>query len=167
MVLASVFAYTSFLAKMDSRSANWNSAMTIAEAGIEEALTQLHVNGPGGTASGFSANMSADEAARSRKIHRLLDLFADHPTVVLSGTKMAEELGVPRSTLRSWIVRLRDLGVDLQGLPAWFLFDVVDRAAVESRSAKDHILDLHTLSAKAGFFMWLSGRFMWAAVNVS
>jgi BirA family biotin operon repressor/biotin-[acetyl-CoA-carboxylase] ligase len=58
--------------------------------------------------------MVADED----KIHRLLDLFADHPTVVLSGTKMAEELGVPRSTLRSWIVRLRDLGVDLQGLPA-------------------------------------------------
>ncbi len=58
--------------------------------------------------------MSADEA----KIHRLLDLLTDHPTVVLSGTKMAAEIGVPRSTLRGWVLRLRDLGVELQGLPA-------------------------------------------------
>ena len=56
----------------------------------------------------------ADEA----KIHRLLDLLTDHPTVVLSGTKMAEEIGVPRSTLRGWVLRLRDLGVELQGVPA-------------------------------------------------
>ena len=58
--------------------------------------------------------MSADEA----KIHRLLDLLTDHPTVVLSGTKMASEIGVPRSTLRGWVLRLRDLGVELQGVPA-------------------------------------------------
>jgi len=58
--------------------------------------------------------MIADEA----KIHRLLDLLTDHPTMVLSGTKMAEEIGVPRSTLRGWVLRLRDLGVELQGVPA-------------------------------------------------
>src|SRR5258708_20737481 len=58
--------------------------------------------------------MNADDA----KIHRLLDLLTDHPTVVLSGTKMASEIGVPRSTLRGWILRLRDLGVELEGVPA-------------------------------------------------
>src|ERR1035438_6011740 len=58
--------------------------------------------------------MIADEA----KIHRLLDLLTDHPTMVLSGTKMADEIGVPRSTLRGWVLRLRDLGVELQGVPA-------------------------------------------------
>lgn len=57
---------------------------------------------------------SADDG----RIHRLLDLLTDHPTLVLSGTKMAEEIGVPRSTLRGWILQLRDLGVELEGLPA-------------------------------------------------
>jgi BirA family biotin operon repressor/biotin-[acetyl-CoA-carboxylase] ligase len=57
---------------------------------------------------------SADDA----RIHRLLDLLTDHPTVVLSGSKMAAELGAPRSTLRGWILRLRDLGVELEGVPA-------------------------------------------------
>ncbi len=52
------------------------------------------------------------------RIHRLLNLLMDHPTIVLSGTKMAAELGVPRSTLRGWIVRLREVGVDLKGVPA-------------------------------------------------
>ncbi len=52
------------------------------------------------------------------RIHRLLDLLTDHPTVVLSGSKMAAELGVPRSTLRGWILHLRDLGVELEGVPA-------------------------------------------------
>jgi BirA family transcriptional regulator, biotin operon repressor / biotin---[acetyl-CoA-carboxylase] ligase len=56
---------------------------------------------------------TADDA----RIHRLLDLLTDHPTMVLSGSKMATELGTPRSTLRGWILRLRDLGVDLEGVP--------------------------------------------------
>jgi BirA family biotin operon repressor/biotin-[acetyl-CoA-carboxylase] ligase len=60
--------------------------------------------------------MSTDQA--DAKIHRLLDLLTDHPTVVLSGTKMAAEIGVPRSTLRGWVIRLRELGVELEGVPA-------------------------------------------------
>ncbi|SRR5579871_4191549 len=64
--------------------------------------------------------MPAGDDARieSDKVHRLLDLLTDHPTVVLSGSKMADELGVPRSTLRGWVLRLRDLGVELEGVPA-------------------------------------------------
>lgn len=46
---------------------------------------------------------------------RLLDLLMDHPTVVVSGTKLAAEIGVPRSTLRGWILKLRELGVDVRG----------------------------------------------------
>lgn len=42
----------------------------------------------------------------------------DHATVVVSGTKMAAEIGVPRSTLRDWVLRLRALGVDLRGVRA-------------------------------------------------
>jgi BirA family biotin operon repressor/biotin-[acetyl-CoA-carboxylase] ligase len=52
------------------------------------------------------------------RIHRLLDLLADHATVVVSGTKMAGEIGVPRSTLRGWVERLRELGVELRGVHA-------------------------------------------------
>jgi len=51
-------------------------------------------------------------------IHRLLDLLQEHATMVVSGTKMADEIGVPRSTLHGWIDRLRDLGVELKGVPA-------------------------------------------------
>ncbi len=50
------------------------------------------------------------------RIDRLLDLLMDHATVVVSGTRMAAEIGVPRSTLRGWVLRLRELGVELHGI---------------------------------------------------
>ncbi len=50
------------------------------------------------------------------RIDRLLDLLMDHATVVVSGTRMAAEIGVPRSTLRGWVLKLRELGVDLRGV---------------------------------------------------
>jgi len=60
---------------------------------------------------------TATSSESATRIHRLLDLLTDHPTVVLSGSKMASELGAPRSTLRGWIVQLRNLGVELEGVP--------------------------------------------------
>ena len=52
-----------------------------------------------------------------RELDRLVDLLADHATVVVSGAKAAAEIGVPHSTLHEWIERLRELGVHIDGLP--------------------------------------------------
>lgn len=47
---------------------------------------------------------------------RLVDLLVDHGTVVVSGTKAADEIAVPHSTLKEWIERLRELGVAIVGV---------------------------------------------------
>jgi len=52
-----------------------------------------------------------------RQLDRLVDLLVDHAMVLVSGTKAAEELGIPHSTLNDWIDRLRELGVQIEGLP--------------------------------------------------
>jgi BirA family transcriptional regulator, biotin operon repressor / biotin---[acetyl-CoA-carboxylase] ligase len=45
-------------------------------------------------------------------------LLMDHATVVASGTKIAEEIGVSRSAIWRLIQQLRGLGVDIAGHPA-------------------------------------------------
>ena len=42
------------------RSQTWNDALPVAEAGIEEALSQLQQNGPSSTGGGFTGNLAAD-----------------------------------------------------------------------------------------------------------
>lgn len=57
------------------------------------------------------------ERQQDRKLDRLLDLLVANATVVLSGTKIASELGVPHSTLGEWMDLLRELGVEVRGFP--------------------------------------------------
>ncbi|HWP86002.1 MAG TPA: biotin--[acetyl-CoA-carboxylase] ligase [Terriglobia bacterium] len=57
------------------------------------------------------------ERAVDRQLDRLVDLLAEHATVILSGTKIASELGLPHSTLGEWMNRLRELGVQVRGFP--------------------------------------------------
>ena len=57
------------------------------------------------------------ERKQDRQLDRLVDLLVEHATVVLSGTKIASELGVPHSTLGEWMERLRELGVEVRGFP--------------------------------------------------
>ncbi len=52
-----------------------------------------------------------------RQLDRLVDLLVDHAMVLVSGIKAAEQLGVPHSTLNDWIERLRELGVQVEGVP--------------------------------------------------
>ena len=52
-----------------------------------------------------------------RQLDRLVDLLVDHAMVVVSGTRAAEQLGIPHSTLTDWIDRLRELGVQIDGMP--------------------------------------------------
>ena len=52
-----------------------------------------------------------------RQLDELVDLLAENAMVVVSGTKIALQLRIPHSTLWELIERLREFGVEIQGLP--------------------------------------------------
>jgi BirA family transcriptional regulator, biotin operon repressor / biotin---[acetyl-CoA-carboxylase] ligase len=52
------------------------------------------------------------------RLGRIVRLLVDHATVVVSGTKIATEIGTSRSEVWRLIQQLRDLGVDIGGHPA-------------------------------------------------
>ena len=52
-----------------------------------------------------------------RRIDALLALLADNPMIVISGAKIAREIGVTRTTVWRWIEKLRALGVRVKGHP--------------------------------------------------
>ena len=52
-----------------------------------------------------------------RRIAALLTLLADNAMIVISGPKVAQEIGVTRSTVWRWVERLRGLGVKVKGHP--------------------------------------------------
>jgi len=52
-----------------------------------------------------------------RRITALVTLLADNATIVISGARIAREIGVSRSTVWRWVQRLRELGVRAKGHP--------------------------------------------------
>jgi BirA family transcriptional regulator, biotin operon repressor / biotin---[acetyl-CoA-carboxylase] ligase len=52
-----------------------------------------------------------------RRIDSLLTLLAENPTIVISGAKIAKEIGVSRQVVWRWVQTLRDLGVRVKGHP--------------------------------------------------
>ena len=56
-------------------------------------------------------------ASTDRRIDRLLGLLTEHPMVVLSGAKIARQVGVSRSAVWRWVEKLRALGVKIKGHP--------------------------------------------------
>jgi BirA family transcriptional regulator, biotin operon repressor / biotin---[acetyl-CoA-carboxylase] ligase len=52
-----------------------------------------------------------------RRIDALLALLSDNAVIVISGAKIAREIGVNRSTVWKWIEKLRALGVPVKGHP--------------------------------------------------
>ena len=63
-----------------------------------------------------------------RRVASLLTLLSENATIVVSGARIAREIGVSRSTVWRWIERLRDLGVKVKGHPrtGYFLEKVPD-----------------------------------------
>src|SRR6266481_1448966 len=63
-----------------------------------------------------------------RRLAGLLTLLAENATIVISGARIAKEIGVSRSTVWRWVERLRGLGVKAKGQPAtgYFLEQVPD-----------------------------------------
>jgi len=55
--------------------------------------------------------------ATDRRIDALLALLSDNAMIVISGPKIAREIGVTRSTIWGWIEKLRSLGVRVKGYP--------------------------------------------------
>jgi BirA family biotin operon repressor/biotin-[acetyl-CoA-carboxylase] ligase len=50
-----------------------------------------------------------------RRLASLLTLLAENATIVVSGARIAREIGVSRSTVWRWVNRLRELGVRVKG----------------------------------------------------
>lgn len=63
-----------------------------------------------------------------KHIAALVTLLADNATVVISGARVAREIGVSRSAVWTWVERLRELGVRVKGHPrtGYFLETVPD-----------------------------------------
>ncbi len=63
-----------------------------------------------------------------RQVAALLTLLAENGTIVISGARIAREIGVSRSTVWRWVTRLRALGVKVKGRAAtgYFLEQVPD-----------------------------------------
>src|SRR6201997_1139707 len=63
-----------------------------------------------------------------RQIAALVTLLAENATIVVSGARIAREIGVSRSTVWRWVTRLRELGVRAKGEPhtGYFLEKVPD-----------------------------------------
>jgi BirA family transcriptional regulator, biotin operon repressor / biotin---[acetyl-CoA-carboxylase] ligase len=60
---------------------------------------------------------SAFPGTTDRRIDALLALLADNAMIVISGAKIAREIGVTRATVWRWIEKLRALGVEVKGHP--------------------------------------------------
>jgi BirA family transcriptional regulator, biotin operon repressor / biotin---[acetyl-CoA-carboxylase] ligase len=63
-----------------------------------------------------------------RRMAGLLTLLGENATIVISGGRIAREIGVSRSTVWRWVQRLRELGVKVKGQTAtgYFLEKVPD-----------------------------------------
>ena len=63
-----------------------------------------------------------------KRLAALLTLLAENATIVISGARIAREIGVSRSTVWRWVERLRELDVKVKGQPrtGYFLEKVHD-----------------------------------------
>src|SRR6201993_709780 len=63
-----------------------------------------------------------------RRLAALVSLLFENGTIVISGARIAREIGVSRSTVWRWVERLRELGVRAKGHPhtGYFLEKVPD-----------------------------------------
>ena len=68
-----------------------------------------------------------------RRVAGLLTLLAENATIVISGARIAREIGVSRSAVWRWVQRLRELGVKVKGKAAtgYFLEKVPDILTAE------------------------------------
>src|SRR5260370_12381938 len=68
------------------------------------------------TAAG-ARNSNRRTGTTDRRIDGLLTLLSANPMIVISGEKIARQIGVSRSSVWRWTQRLRALGVRVKGHP--------------------------------------------------
>src|ERR1019366_911126 len=73
---------------------------------------------PSITTSTKTRSLPSVHKATDVRLGRIVRLLMSHATVVVSGTKIAEEIGTSRSEVWRLIQQLRALGVDVAGHPA-------------------------------------------------
>jgi len=66
----------------------------------------------------FRADGAPPEGLTDARLGRIVRLLSDNATLVISGTRIAEELGTTRSEVWRAIEHLRELGVRITGHPA-------------------------------------------------
>jgi BirA family biotin operon repressor/biotin-[acetyl-CoA-carboxylase] ligase len=71
---------------------------------------------------------TAPPDATDQRLASLVTLFANNATIAISGSRIAREIGVSRSTVWRWVERLREVGVRVKGKPntGYFLERVPD-----------------------------------------
>jgi len=69
-------------------------------------------------ATGAATSTSVTSQKSDVRLGRIVRLLMDHATVVVSGTKIAEEIGTSRSEVWRLVQQLRRLGVEIAGHPA-------------------------------------------------
>jgi BirA family biotin operon repressor/biotin-[acetyl-CoA-carboxylase] ligase len=67
---------------------------------------------------GDRAGASEPAAGTDARLGLLVRLLGNHPMLVMSGTKLAEELGTSRSDVWRLVQQLRELGVEISGHPS-------------------------------------------------
>jgi BirA family biotin operon repressor/biotin-[acetyl-CoA-carboxylase] ligase len=82
--------------------------------------------------------------ATDQRIDKLIHLLVKNATVVVPGPKVAEEIGVTRSAVWSWVEKLRQMGVDIKGHPAagyqlGKLPDILAPSLIEPEFSQGHI----------------------------
>src|SRR5260221_13285774 len=76
------------------------------------------VYNPSISASTKTRSLPSVHKATDVRIGRIVRLLMSHATVVVSGTKIAEEIGTSRSEVWRLVQQLRELGVEIAGHPA-------------------------------------------------
>ncbi len=61
---------------------------------------------------------AAPDGSTDARLGRIVHLLSDNATVVISGTRIAEELGTTRSEVWRAVQHLRELGLEIKGHPA-------------------------------------------------
>src|SRR6266436_7776495 len=85
---------------------------------LHEPSDQRLVIIPSISASTKTRSLPSVHKATDIRLGRIIRLLMSHATVVVSGTKIAEEIGTSRSEVWRLIQQLRGLGVDVAGHPA-------------------------------------------------
>jgi len=103
-----------------NRNTNGGSSETVSEISSRPTRTRLAAPRPAKyppTAAMSSKRLATLPGTTDRRIDALLTLLAENSTIVISGAKIAKEIGVTRQQVWRWIERLRELGVRVQGHP--------------------------------------------------